>query len=98
MARLKEREKESADVDVGKEKHLLFVGLQTGAGTLEISVGHLQKLGIDLPSDPAIPFLGIFPKDSASSIETVAHPCSLLIYSQHTENANNLDVCQPVNR
>ena len=37
----------------------LLVGMQTGAATLENSVGSLRKLKIDLPYDPAIELLGI---------------------------------------
>ena len=41
----------------------LLVGMQTGAATLENSVGVLKKL-IDLPYDPAIALLGISPRDT----------------------------------
>jgi hypothetical protein len=56
----------SADAgkDVEKEEHSsLLVGLQTGTTTLEISLAVPQKLEIVLPEDPAIPPLGIYPKD-----------------------------------
>jgi hypothetical protein len=33
----------------------LLVGLQTGTTTLEINLEVPQKIGIDLPEDPAIP-------------------------------------------
>jgi len=42
----------------------LLVGLQTGTTTLEISLEVPQKLDITLPEDPAIPLLGICPKDA----------------------------------
>jgi hypothetical protein len=41
----------------------LLMRLQAGTTTLEISVCFLRKLGIVLPDDPAISFLGIYPKD-----------------------------------
>ena len=42
----------------------LLVGMQTGAATLENSVEVPQKLKIDLPYDPAIALLGIYPTDT----------------------------------
>jgi hypothetical protein len=42
----------------------LLVGLQAGTTTLEISLAVLRKLDIVLPEVPAIPLLGIYPKDS----------------------------------
>ena len=42
----------------------LLVGMQTGAATLENSVEIPRKLKIDLPYDPAIALLGIYPKDT----------------------------------
>ena len=41
----------------------LLVGMQTGAATLENSVEVPQKLKIDLPYDPAVALLGIYPRD-----------------------------------
>ena len=40
----------------------LLVGMQTGAATVESSMEISQKLKMDLPFDPAIPLLGIYPK------------------------------------
>ena len=42
----------------------LLVGMQTGAATLENSVEVLKKLKIDIPYDPAIALLGIYPRDT----------------------------------
>ena len=43
----------------------LLVGMQVGTATLENSVEVLQKkLKIELPYDPAIELLGIYPKDT----------------------------------
>ena len=52
--------------DVGKvtekEEHFsTVVGLQTNTTTLEISLVIPQKIG---PEDPAIPLLGIYPRDT----------------------------------
>jgi hypothetical protein len=41
----------------------LLVGMQTCTTTREINWLFLIKLGIVLPQDPALPFLGIYPKD-----------------------------------
>ena len=43
--------------------HTLLVGLQISAATLESSVEILRKLGMEPPFDPAIPLLGLYPKD-----------------------------------
>ena len=42
----------------------MLVGMQTDAVTLENSVEVLKKLKIDLPYDPAIALLGIYPRDT----------------------------------
>ena len=42
----------------------LLVGMQTGAATLENSVEIPQEVKIELPYDPAIALLGIYPKDT----------------------------------
>ena len=49
-----------AGKDVEKEKHFSIAGTTT----LEISLVVPQKLDIVLPEDPAIPLLGIYPKDA----------------------------------
>ena len=41
----------------------LFVGLQTGTATLENMRNFLKKLKMELPFDPVIPLLGIYPKN-----------------------------------
>ena len=38
--------------------------MQTSAATLENSVRFIKKLKIDLPYDPAIALLGIYPRDT----------------------------------
>ena len=42
----------------------LLVGMQTGAATLENSTEVLKQLKIELPYDPAIALLGIYPRDT----------------------------------
>ena len=42
----------------------LLVGMQAGAATLENSMEVPQKIKIELPYDPAIGLLGIYPKDT----------------------------------
>ena len=41
----------------------LLVGIQTGAATLETMWRFLKKVKIELPYDPEIALLGIYPKD-----------------------------------
>jgi hypothetical protein len=42
----------------------------------------LKKVKIELPYDPPIPHLGIYPKDCKVTIKGPAHPCLLQHYSQ----------------
>ena len=42
----------------------LLVGMQTGAALWKTVWRFLKKLKIDLPSDPAIALLGIYPRDT----------------------------------
>jgi hypothetical protein len=52
------------DEDVGKRNVCtLLVGMQTSATTLEKIWRLLKNLNIDLPYDPIIPLLGIYPKE-----------------------------------
>jgi hypothetical protein len=46
----------------------------------------LRKLGIDLPQDPAIPLLGIYPKDSTSYCRDT---CSFMIIAALLIKARN---------
>ena len=45
----------------------LLVGMQTGAATIESNVEISQKLKMDLPFDPVIPFLGTYPKKTQNN-------------------------------
>ena len=46
----------------------LLVGMQTGAASLETVWSFLKKLKIELPYNPAIALLGIYPKDTGMLI------------------------------
>jgi hypothetical protein len=45
-----------------RNRNPVLVGMQAGRTTLEIIWRLLKNLNIDLPYDPAIPLLGIYPK------------------------------------
>ena len=47
----------------------LLVGLQTGAATVENSMEFPQKLKMELPFDPVIPLLGLYPKNLETLIQ-----------------------------
>jgi hypothetical protein len=54
----------------------LLVGLQACTTTLENSLQFLRKLDIELPEDPAISLVGIYPEDVPMAIGTHAPLCS----------------------
>ena len=47
----------------------LLVGMQTGAATVENSMNFLRKLKMELPFGPAIPLLGLYPKNPETPIQ-----------------------------
>ena len=47
----------------------LLVGMQTGAATVENSVEFPLKTKMELPFDPAIPLLGLYPKKTETPIQ-----------------------------
>lgn len=56
---------------------VLLVNMQTCIITLEINLLDLPEiLGSVLPLEPAMPLLGIYPKDAPPSIKTGATLCS----------------------
>ena len=59
LARLERKENPSA----------LLVGMQTTAATVENSWNFLRKLKMELPFDPAIPLLGLYPKNPETPIQ-----------------------------
>ena len=46
----------------------LLVEMQTGESTVENSMDFLRKLKMELPFDPAIPLLGLYPKNPETPI------------------------------
>ena len=48
----------------------LLVGMQTGKSLWKAVRRYLKKLEMDLPFDPTIPLLGIYPKDPRKLIQT----------------------------
>ena len=47
----------------------LLVGMQTGEATVENSMEFPQKIKLELPFDPAIPLLGLYPKNPETPIQ-----------------------------
>ena len=47
----------------------LLVGMQTGEATVENSMEFPQKTKMELPFDPAIPLLGLYPKNPEAPIQ-----------------------------
>ena len=55
----------------------LLVGIQTGADSVENSMEFLKKLKMVLCFDPAIPLLGLYPKNPETPTQrTYAPKCS----------------------
>ena len=47
----------------------LLVGMKTGEATVENSMEFPQKPKMELPFDPAIPLLGLYPKNTETPIQ-----------------------------
>ena len=47
----------------------LLVGVRTGVSTVETVWSFLKKLKMELPFDPAIPLLGLYPKIPQTPIQ-----------------------------
>ena len=56
-----------------KDPSTLLVEMYIGAATMENSMEIPQKLKIELPHDPATPFLGIFLKKTKTLIQKDIH-------------------------
>jgi hypothetical protein len=74
---------------------LLLVGLQTGTTTLEINLAFTQKMGIDLPEDPAIPHLGLYPPNHKNMYSSMFIAAIFIItrswkYSSYREAENQV--------
>jgi len=51
-----------------RNPHALLVGMQTGAATVENSMEFPQKIKKELPYDPVIALLGIYPTNTKTLI------------------------------
>ena len=49
--------------------HALLVGMQTGAASVKTAGNFLKKLKMELPFDPAMPLLGLYPKNPETPIQ-----------------------------
>ena len=65
----------------------LLVGLQIGATTVKAVWRFLKKLKIEIPFDPGIPLLGIYPKKTRSLIQRHMHP-----YAYNSTIYNSQDI------
>ena len=52
----------------------MLVGMQAGAATVENSMEFPKKLKMELPFDPVIPLLGLYPKNPKTV--TQRNPCT----------------------
>lgn len=71
----------------GEKETLVPLLVGNGAATMETGWMLLKQLKIQLPDDPAIPFLDIYPKESNTS-KKYLHPhalCSIIHNSQGME-------------
>ena len=59
--------------------HTFLVEMQTGAAIVENSVGVLRGLKMQLPYDPEILVLGIYPKKPRMLIQKIYAPLCLLL-------------------
>ena len=57
-----------------RNHHALLVRIQTGMATMENSMEVPQKLKIEVPYDPSISLLGIYPKDIKIQIQKIPVP------------------------
>ena len=55
--------------------HALLVGMQTGAALWKTAFRFLEKLKIQLPYDPTIAVLGIYPKNTKTLIQRNTCTC-----------------------
>ena len=59
----------------------LLVGMQTGEATVENSMEFPQKTKKELPFDPAIPLLGLYPKNPETPIQK--NLCTLMFIAKY---------------
>jgi hypothetical protein len=73
--------------------------MQTSTTTLEKNLEAFKYLHIYLPYDPAIPFLGIYPKECDTGYSGgIAHPYLLQHYSQQPSYGSSQDAPLLMNR
>ena len=53
-----------------RDPQTLLVGMWSGTATVEGSLAVAQKINIKLSYDPAVPFLGIYPREMKTYIPT----------------------------
>ena len=63
--------------------------MQIGAATVENSMEFPQK--VELPFDPAIPLLGLYPKNPETPIQKIMH---LYIHSSIIYNSQDLEAAE----
>ena len=75
----------------------LLVGMQTCTATLKISMVVSQKIGNQPTARPAIPLLGIYPKDAQPYYKDICSTMFIATLFVIVEPGNNLDAHQPKN-
>ena len=87
----KNQQTTSAGEVVGKgNPSALLVGMQTGAATVENTIWNfLRKLKMELPFDPAILLLGLYPKNPETPIQK--NLCTLNVHSSTIYNSQVLE-------
>ena len=74
----------------------VLVGMHTGAATMETVWNFLKKLKMELPFDPGIPLLGIYPKNPKLPIQN--NLCTpMFIAALFTNVGNSLSTHQYMN-
>ena len=71
-----------------RNPHSLLLGMQIAAATMETVWGFLNKLKIEIPCDPAIPLLGIYPKNLKSAIPKAMH---LYVHRSIIHNSQDME-------
>ena len=71
-------------------------GMQNGAATVEDSMAGPQKIKIDLLYDPAIPFLGIYPKvlKAGTQRDICIHPPAPVFLPGESQGRGSLVGCR----
>ena len=78
------------DVSEGNT-HLLLVEMQTYAATVKSVWRFLRKLGVNLPQVPAIPLLGIYPRDALTYYKSICSTAYVYVHSSTICNSQNLE-------